>query len=403
MEHCPETIQIQAAFRFGQPGGGIEHARGLAGGLRARGVRVTLLCLGDGGIHQDPAFDEIVTVGGRRRPVLWRFGPALSLHRWYRALRRGKPAPSASIALSPAPALAAAWAWPDRSRLFAPAALGRIENPVRGRPIARWIEQRAFRTATNVLVPTPAVRDVIACEYGPLKARIAWQPLGIDPRRLSPVVRSRAALDLPDDAQVVLTIGVVNENKGQLHIARALTRAATPRTWWIVIGDGPAGQALRESLRGTALSARTRFIGQESSIGDWYAAADLLVACSRSETFGQAVGEAMWSGVPVIVPRNFLPRTLSPLAEWIERHRLGYTFPRDDDEALVRALTLALNNRADSRTMGARAARFARSAFSWTRYADAALALLTGSADITPAPEDPAEYNDAHLVAGAAD
>ena len=377
MPDALRTIQIQMMSPHDAVGGGALHARGIAQGLRRAGVRVTLLCTGDDERPHDPDYDEVVAARPRSWPLLWRWPPLGSLPYWYRATARSTAQVDAVIALSPAMAVAARWVRHRAPVLYCPAVLDKVEHPLAPRSPLKWLERQAFRRSDAVLFTADAVRRAVEALY--CRLRIPWDicPLGIDHDHALAVSRTRAQLGIPADARLLVTVGLVNENKGQRYIARALARCAEANWWWAVLGDGPDGPAIRRELRGSPIEQRTLFTGQDPRPADWLAAADLLIASSRHETFGLAIGEALQAGVPVVLPNDQLGRALSPLAEAVTQHQLGRTFDRCDTASLCEAITHVLADQSELTEMGRRAAAYARSAFSWDRYAATALDLLT--------------------------
>lgn len=376
--HAIRTVQIQALTAGDDHGGGAQHARMLARGLRECGVRATLLCTGwEGGGHGD--YDEVVAVRPRAWPLLWRLWPLDTLPLWARVIRRSAAAADAVISLSPILAVATRRAWPRRRRLYAPTVLDRLEHPRPRAALYQRVETWAFRGAARVLLPTPAVRTTVELLYGPLRTPVAVCPLGVNAAHALDVRRTRAELGIPPDAKLLLTVGHVNENKGQRHIAAALARCAAPDWWWVLVGHGPDEQRVRQTLRGAPIAARTRYVRADRQVADWYAAADVLVAASRQETFGLAIAEALYAGRPVVLPRDEPGRILSPLAEAVEQFGLGATFRRDDQASLETILCRLLSNAELRQTMGQRAATFARENFSPRRYAQCALHLLQGN------------------------
>jgi glycosyltransferase involved in cell wall biosynthesis len=370
-------------------GGGARHARSLARGLRELGVRVSLLCTGDSVPGGDADYDEIIACQPRAWPLLWRVQPFGSAPFWYRTIRRTAPV-DAVISLSAPLALATHWTRPNTPLLFAPAMLDKLENPGKSRSLYAWFEEQAFRRADRVLVRSPAVRQAIEIHYGPLRCPTGSCLPGIDDRCVTAATRDRAELGIPTDAKLLITVGVVNENKGQRHIARALARCAGADWWWVLIGSGEDEPAVRAELRGSSVASRVRFVGVDRHPADWYAAADLLVAASRSETFGQAIAEAICAGVPVVIPKNELGTSLSPLATVVERYGLGYTFSRRDPFALTEVLTAAIDDAPALRAMSARGPAFARMNFVCENYAECALCLLESPSDLAHEPVGPA-------------
>lgn len=376
------TIQIQIPVSDKAVGGGVRHASSLARGLRELGVRVSLLRTGEPRPDRDCDFDQVITCQPRSLPLLWRYQPFGSAPFWIRTIRKAAAHVDAVIALAAAPAFATRWAWPKKPLMFAPAILDKVERPESPRSPYKWFETKAFQYADRVLVRTQAVRAAIEGHYLPLRCPVGIALPGVDDRHASNATRTRQQLGVPADAKLLITMGLVNENKGQRYIAEALARCARPNWWWAIVGTGDDEPAIRAALRGSDIENRTLFVGVDPRAADWYAAADLLVASSRHETFGQAIAEALWVGLPVVIPQNQLGVALSPLAEHVERYRLGHTFKRCDADSLVNTLTQALGDEHELRETGRRAAAFASANFKWSNYAECALRLFESSSDV---------------------
>ncbi|MFV0573850.1 MAG: glycosyltransferase family 4 protein [Vibrio sp.] len=70
-----------------------------------------------------------------------------------------------------------------------------------------------------------------------------------------------------------------------------------PRVQLLLLGDGPEREALEEQAKGLT---NIRFMGKQSDMGSWFAAADLLIHPSYTEGLGSVILEAMEAGLPVI-------------------------------------------------------------------------------------------------------
>lgn len=374
------TVQIQLAAPADAPGGGPRHARNLARGFAELGIRTTVLCTGVAAASGPACYAAWHVCRVRPRRLLWRLGQVGALGDWCGAVRRCTSDVDAVVALSPAPALATAWTRPRLPLVYAPAVLDRVEHPHRWPTLYQWLECRALHAADAVLVRSTAVREVVVRLYGRQRGPFGIALPGIDPCHALGAVRTRAQLGVPVGAKLLITVGLVNENKGQHLIAQALARHAGPDWWWAIIGEGPGGRAIRAALRDGGMADRTLFVGVDR-VADWYAAADVLVAASRHETFGQAIAEALCAGLPVVVPKNEPGAVLSPLAEHVEDFALGGTYRRGDREGMGQALWAVLGNSAVRARLGENAAGFAGANFTWARYAECALRLLTTRSD----------------------
>ncbi|TYR82070.1 glycosyltransferase family 1 protein [Priestia megaterium] len=85
-----------------------------------------------------------------------------------------------------------------------------------------------------------------------------------------------------------------------LKIARSLPDHLRHQVHWLIVGDGP----LKESLQQESLDHMT-FTGflEGKALAQMYAASDLFIFPSETETFGNVVLESLSSGTPVIAAK----------------------------------------------------------------------------------------------------
>lgn len=169
----------------------------------------------------------------------------------------------------------------------------------------RW--RRALRRATGVLAVS---REL--CE--PLRRyRTHLVPNVVDTGRFRPDVEcraeTRAALGLSDGELGVLMVGTVNWQKGVDLGLRACAEVAAeaPGLRAVVVGEGPALDALSRWVRTEAPSLRVSFVGPQpnEALPQYYAAADIFLFPSRrQEGLPTTVLEAMATGLPVVATRS---------------------------------------------------------------------------------------------------
>jgi glycosyltransferase involved in cell wall biosynthesis len=143
--------------------------------------------------------------------------------------------------------------------------------------------RRFHNAAATCLVPTPSIRDEL-CGRGFTNLRI-WTR-GVDRALFHP--RARADLGLP--RPVFAYVGRVAPEK---NIA-AFLALDLPGTK-LVVGDGPSLAELQRDFPSAV------FVGKKEGeeLGRYYAAADVFVFPSRTDTFGLVLLEAIASGLPV--------------------------------------------------------------------------------------------------------
>jgi glycosyltransferase involved in cell wall biosynthesis len=103
----------------------------------------------------------------------------------------------------------------------------------------------------------------------------------------------------------MLYIGRVahEKNIGFLVQVFAEVLKRVPRALLVIAGEGPARDSLRAKVASLGLERQVHFAGyleRDSELLDCYAAADVFVFASRTETQGLVLLEAMAQGAPVV-------------------------------------------------------------------------------------------------------
>lgn len=185
---------------------------------------------------------------------------------------------------------------------------------------------------------------------------------------------TRAELDAPPGAVVLLCVAMFRPEKNQRALLEAAARLPGPphapdwRLW--LVGEGPARAGCEALATRLGLGARVRFLGFRDDPRPLYAAADLAVLASRAESLSNFLVEAQSHRLPVVAARAtgvgecFLPGVSGTLVE------------PDDPEAFARALGPWLAEPARRAAAGAAGAAHAREAFAPAARADDYLGLF---------------------------
>jgi phosphatidylinositol alpha 1,6-mannosyltransferase len=176
----------------------------------------------------------------------------------------------------------------------------------------RWIRS-VHNAAARTLAPSTGSAAALAA-HGVRRVHL-WRR-GVDDVRFHPGHRSagvRRAL-APDGQTLVGFVGRLAVEK-QVDLLAGVARL--PGVRLVVVGDGPATRALRRALP-TAVFLGTRRGAQLARI---YASLDVFAHTGPYETFGQAVQEAMASGLPVVAPAAGGPLDL------VAHGRTGFLVP----------------------------------------------------------------------------
>lgn len=178
--------------------------------------------------------------------------------------------------------------------------------PARGlRAVARHLSRRQCNALDGVVVPSVAMQSRLV-HYG-VKAPIHILPTGIPLARFvgADRARFRAAHGIAPSRPVALFVGRVahEKNIGFLLEAMVHARQRRPDLLLMIAGEGPAMGDLQKQVASLGMADAVRFVGyldRRQGLPDCYAAADVFVFASRTETQGLVLLEAMAAGLPVI-------------------------------------------------------------------------------------------------------
>ena len=181
--------------------------------------------------------------------------------------------------------------------------------PVLPRRLGRWLARSFTRSQCDdvrgLIAPSEPMRAVLL-EYG-VTTPIHVLPTGLpaDRFRAGDARAFRARAGIPPEARLVTYIGRVahEKNIGFLVEMFAEVRRRVPQAMLVIAGEGPARQGLQSQVSSLGLAPHVHFAGyldRDTALLDCYAAADVFVFASRTETQGLVLLEAMAQGAPVV-------------------------------------------------------------------------------------------------------
>ena len=173
------------------------------------------------------------------------------------------------------------------------------------RLLARRFSVSQCNAVDALVVPTQPMLDVLL-GYG-VRGRTEVIPTGI-PREAfaqGDGRRFRARHDIAADRPVLLYVGRVAHEKNLEFLLEVLAaaRRQRPDLLLVIAGEGPARAGLEKRVTRQGLTGNVRFVGyleRSHDLPDCYAAADVFVFASRTETQGLVLLEAMKLGIPVV-------------------------------------------------------------------------------------------------------
>ena len=192
----------------------------------------------------------------------------------------------------------------------------------------------SYADADQVLtVSSPMVKNLEARGIGPTEI---WKP-GVDIRLLTPERRSsewRERLGAKTDSPLLLYVGRIAAEKG-LDVLRPIC-SRLPEASLALVGDGPYRSQLEKTFQGT----RTHFAGflKGTDLASAYAAADILIMPSCTETLGLVAVEAAAAGCPVVAARA------GGLVDTVRDGATGFLVDPREPDAYVRAIRKILES-----------------------------------------------------------
>jgi phosphatidylinositol alpha 1,6-mannosyltransferase len=235
----------------------------------------------------------------------------------------------------------------------------------------RWT-CRLHSQADRTLAPSSWATEALRARGVP---RVYQWARGVDTGRFTPHKRDdRLRAQLAPGGE--LLVGYVGRLAPEKQVDRLTALADVPGIRLVVVGDGPSRVRLAAALPTAAFLG---FRGGDE-LARIYASLDVFVHTGPSETFCQAVQEALASGLPVVAPDAGGPRDL------VLPGRTGYLVPPHPDgsegahdprsvaaDAELRAAVVALTDPATRARFGA-AARQSVLRRTWSTVCDELLA-----------------------------
>ena len=247
--------------------------------------------------------------------------------------------------------------------------------PLSSEALKRFVIQMSTEycnLCTHVIAPSESVAAVLR-ERGVITP-ITSIPSGVDPDFYSQGdgERFRRRFEIRDEATVIGHVGRLAPEKNLDYLAEAVGRFLHdhPQAVFLVVGSGEASESMQRILRDYADTSQVVFADKQTGqdLADAYAAMDVFVFSSQSETQGMVLAEAMAAGVPAVALD-------APGAREIVNERNGILLPAGaSTQEFAEAIAAVADDRARREEMSESAKQTA-SEFSLQKCADRMLAL----------------------------
>jgi glycosyltransferase involved in cell wall biosynthesis len=161
----------------------------------------------------------------------------------------------------------------------------------------------------------------------------------------------------------IVTVANLRPEKGHdvLIDAARLVSGRLPDAHFTIVGGGPERAQLLRQMNEHRLGEVMTFLGHQDDVGGALAEADVFVLPSRSESFPNALLEAMASGVPVVAS------AVGGVLELVEHGRTGTLVPPGDAQALADSLCGVIAEPAGANAMARAARAHVAAAYSFDR------------------------------------
>jgi len=179
--------------------------------------------------------------------------------------------------------------------------------PLDSPALKRFVSDLATQYANicnQVIAPSQGIKDLI--HKRGVRSDLTVLPTGIDISRFESGngSRFRRMHGIDDSAPVVGHVGRLAAEKNLIYLARSAASAVRDMSGmkFVVAGTGDIEDRIREIFKEHGVEKSLKLVGNQSGsdLADCYAAMDVFVFASQSETQGLVLAEAMAASVPVI-------------------------------------------------------------------------------------------------------
>lgn len=240
-----------------------------------------------------------------------------------------------------------------------------------GRALGWWVGSRSVLDDAAAVLCVGAEECRRVQERFPEK-RVEHLPNGVDLERFRAGFgrRFRIRHSISEDARVILNVGRVDVQKGQLLAVRALQRVLddAPDVHLVLLGPVTNPEYERwiwAEARERGVADRLTLIPgvdpKSVELADAYDAADVFFLPSLHEPFGIVILEAWGAGLPVVASR------VGGVPSLVSEGKNGLLFEPGNEGEAARALGSLLADGAKRITLGAAGRKTAANEYSWDR------------------------------------
>lgn len=228
----------------------------------------------------------------------------------------------------------------------------------------RAVDRLTMNWTKYVVCCSEAVRRSVEQRIGGEKEQFVVIPFGVETSRFGDAgMMAGEVLGLQKGLPVIGTVcRLVEPKKGLRFLLEAMAHlereAAKPVCQLLIVGEGPAEEALRSLGEQLGIASRVVFSGMRRDIPRLLSLIDIFVLPSLYEGFGIAILEAMAAGKPVVAT------TVGGIPEFVVPGESGLLVQPGDSVALAAAIRQLLAQPERAKVMGRRGQEHVRKHYS---------------------------------------
>lgn len=241
--------------------------------------------------------------------------------------------------------------------------------------VLRTIQSSLMRTTVShtITVSKALKHEVVSyLRFPQEKTTVIYN--GIDTDLFQPSASiSRTSLSIPENFPVIGTVARLEPTKGIKYLLEAayLVDKEYGTVYFLIVGDGPDLDSLRQQARMLGVEERVIFCGYSHDIPSLLPVFDIAVIPSLREGLSIFCLEALASGRPVVAS------AVGGLPEIIRHGKTGLLVPPGNPEALAEGLILLLNNRETAASLASQGKEMVVQSFTISRMIEMTKEIYT--------------------------
>lgn len=228
----------------------------------------------------------------------------------------------------------------------------------------RTLLKLSDRLSDRIVVNSEAMRRELETTYGAPPDKLFVCHNGYRPEVFFPPTGGRRLRPRGlEDAEVVVgSVCALRPEKNLSLLLRAFAQVRQPGVKLLIVGSGPEESRLKAEVRDQAMEDHVVFEPATPDVAEWLRAIDVFVLASISESFPNALLEAMASGCAVVASR------VGGVPELVTADTDGLLFESQNVHELVSALARVVSSTELRKQLGDSAAQRALERFTMSAY-----------------------------------